>query len=117
MHQDVVAALHLNVLVHVQCHKIGQLSRDFAVKQVSDKFIIFVSALGYTVVWDAQGNVKITVSKCDVIVRFSKTFGRQSSKVFYLNEIFTLFWKKLPVNLFLLGMNFVNDIDIICVPI
>lgn len=69
---NAMAALHLNILVHVQCHKIGQLSRDFAVKQVSDKFIIFVSALGYTVVWDTQGNVKITVSKCDAIARFAK---------------------------------------------
>ncbi|XP_039283049.1 LOW QUALITY PROTEIN: hemocytin [Nilaparvata lugens] len=44
-----------------QCGKIGGQSLEFAIKKISDKFIIFKSILDFSVIWDMHGNVKIVV--------------------------------------------------------
>ncbi|RZF42331.1 hypothetical protein LSTR_LSTR016166 [Laodelphax striatellus] len=44
-----------------QCGKIGGQSLEFAIKKISDKFIIFKSILDFSVIWDMHGNVKIVI--------------------------------------------------------
>ncbi|XP_073969601.1 hemolectin isoform X3 [Rhodnius prolixus] len=44
-----------------QVQKIGALNFDFALKQISNKFIIFTSVYDFSVIWDSQGNTKIIV--------------------------------------------------------
>ncbi|KAK9502170.1 hypothetical protein O3M35_012753 [Rhynocoris fuscipes] len=44
-----------------QVQKIGAQTLEFALKQVSNKFIIFTTIYGFSVIWDSQGNTKIIV--------------------------------------------------------
>ncbi|BES96307.1 Hypothetical protein NTJ_09116 [Nesidiocoris tenuis] len=44
-----------------QLQKIGAQKLEFAVRQVSDSYIIFTSLLDFSVIWDSSGNVRIIV--------------------------------------------------------
>ncbi|XP_075237780.1 hemolectin [Lycorma delicatula] len=66
---DDIIELHTNMTVYYngysytvpQIEKIGSQNRRFAIKQISNNFIIFISMLDFKVLWDLNGNVKITV--------------------------------------------------------
>lgn len=45
-----------------QMQKIGSQSDEFAIKQVNNKFIIFSSRLGFSLIWDSLANIKVVVS-------------------------------------------------------
>ncbi|CAH1404838.1 unnamed protein product [Nezara viridula] len=44
-----------------QMQKIGAQTEEFTIKQVNNKFIIFSSSLGFSIIWDSHANVKVVV--------------------------------------------------------
>lgn len=45
-----------------QVQKICDQEETFRIKQVSESYLIFGSVLEFSVIWDSQGNVRLTVS-------------------------------------------------------